>query len=294
VEIEHKSKFKYITNYSLKISSNKDIYITIVVMQESNQFKKLPLPDRTALTDIDDPVELYKYINDSIDRQNTVKSKSVRRSVFRGLLRKFKNLSNDDMKAIEATTEQKQAYFESNQVGLQSQTESKMSQELFNSIVLSNPIVYLLCTSGLRISELLSNKYEITGNTVKFELNKKRVLELREIHIVGSISKWIKLFKSMRKETDNTTEISIINRINVLLKTIIPATFYKQSSHIARGIYINLVKVMLEPNMTLPNIITKYLNHDRPTASIHYQNIVMNIKKAPVTKMLMVVAKKLI
>lgn len=263
-------------------------------MQDSNQFKKLPSGDRVALVDIQDNDLLFAHINNSIDSQNTIKSKSVRRSVFRGLLRKFKNLSSDDMKPIEATAEQKQAYFDSNKVGLESQTESKILPELFKNILLSNPIVYLLCTSGLRIAELLSNKHEITGNVIKFELNKKGSLSLHEIHIIGSVPKWIKLFKRMKEATKETADITLVNRINNQLKTIIPSTFYKQSSHIARGIYINLVKITLESNMTLPNIITRYLHHERPSASVHYQNVTLHMSKAAVNKLLMTVAKNLI
>ncbi len=250
-------------------------------MEYNKSYQRLPVPDRIALIDLrNDKEKLFNHIINSINSQKTIKSKAVRRAVFRGLLRNYLNYTNADLIPIDSSKEDKQLYYDSNIAGLQKQHESKIDIATL-SLIISQPIMYLLTMSGLRINELLSNAYILDTsipNTVKFKLNKKKNSGYYNIYIIGSLPKWKKLFIKIRAEVSNTVAINIINKTNKILKTIIPSTFYKQSSHIARGLYTLIIKALIETDMTTPNIIAKYLHHERLTASVHYQNITFQQK----------------
>ena len=97
-------------------------------MNSSAQYQKLPAVAKAILDNFESgrsrKTKLFSDINKNILTQTTVKSKSVRRSIFRGLLRNHFNMSDADMKKIEPSDDAKQAYFESNEEGLENQTES--------------------------------------------------------------------------------------------------------------------------------------------------------------------------
>jgi hypothetical protein len=253
---------------------------------KSKQYLKLNIDDRAYLKlYADTPSKLFKYINHSIDQQTTLKSKFVKRSVFRGLLRTYYQYTDPMMQAIEASHADKQAYHDSGVAGLASQTESKLSTELLADI-LDNYILYCLCMSGLRVDELLSNDYLMSKTAIEFRLNKKRTNNYYRITIIGSFTKWRRLFLNIRKNMLTYTAVDITNILNLDLKKIIPDSFYKRSTHICRGIYTLLIKSLEAPAMTMPNLIKKYLHHESANPSVHYQNLVwlkkpskLNLKK---------------
>lgn len=254
-------------------------------MELSKQYLKLPQAARIALRKLigdknfiafNDKI-LFKFINESIDTQKTIKSKGVRRAIFRGLLRNHLNYTEDMMKPIEATDDFKQAYHDSGVATLRNQHESKLNLDILTKI-LFHPVLYLLCMSGLRVDELLSNEYKFIGNTIQVKLNKKVSSEFYPIHIIGSFAKWKRNFIKIRKLIIKTPAINIVNKYNVILKDIIPTSFYKRSTHICRGIYILLIKNLIESEMTMPNLIEKYLHHESATPSVHYQNLIFDKK----------------
>ena len=253
-------------------------------MQESRQFMKLPKVAQFALTTYlrdTNKSKLFTFIQKNVDSQGTVKSKSVRLSMFRGLLRKYGRMDNADMKAIESTTEQKQAYFESNKTSFDKQKESTVTVSIFDELLNLNPLMYLLITSGLRVSELLTNPYKIVDGDFEITLNKKKESSYHKIRLLIPTAKWISLFQKVRKNNEDKEPklmLSVINNLNQRLKGIIPKEFYKKSTHIARAIYIRLVKLTMEPDMTIPQLIMKYLNHDKPASSVHYQHVLLDSK----------------
>ena len=84
---------------------------------------------------------------------------------------------------------------------------------------------------------------------------------------------WVKRFRAMRRAYKDQVEAIIVDRINKKLKTIIPEGFYKKSTHICRAIYVQYINKFKKDKSTLPQLITKYLNHDNPSASVYYQHI---------------------
>lgn len=74
-------------------------------MEDTKQFKKLTKRGQEILLDYkfsNMTIEvLFEKINEDINRQSTPKSKMVRRSQYRGLVRKWFDLSYEDMKPIE-------------------------------------------------------------------------------------------------------------------------------------------------------------------------------------------------
>ena len=244
-------------------------------MELSKQYLKLPQAARIGLRRLSGP-PLFKFINESINTQKTIKSQGVRRAIFRGLLRNYLNYTDDDLKPIEASDDFKQAYHESGIATLRSQHESKLTIEILKKI-LSYPLLYLLCTSGLRIDELLSNEYILSSRFIEIKLNKKKISKLYKIKILGPFFKWKRLFITIRKI--HTPTINIINQYNIILKDIIPDSFYKRSTHICRGIYVLLIKTLIEPSMTMPNLIEKYLHHESAMPSVHYQNLIFDVRR---------------
>jgi integrase len=249
-------------------------------MKTSKQYFKLPKAGRRILADFEkngDRKALFNAINRQIETQNTLKSKQVRLSVFRGLLRKYFNMSNADMRPIETTPEQKQAYFESGVIGFQKQHEDKVSERLIRGIMNTSPICDLMVRSGLRIGELLDNEYRFIQGVPEFKLNKKRRSMFYPVYILGDTKEWNESFIRLRREfkgIDATKAIS--DKINIMLKKVIPATFYKRSTHICRAIYALYIHKFMGGNMTLPQVIARFLNHESPTTSIYYQHITLD------------------
>ena len=248
-------------------------------MENSKQFGKLTIRGRKILYDYrrdGDRKVLFNSITADIETQNTLKSKQVRRSIFRGLLRKHFNMSNADMRAIEATDEQKQAYFDSGVLGFEKQHEDKISEAMIKGIMDTSPVCALMIRSGLRIGEILDNDYRVVAGQIEFLLNKKRRSMFYPVYIIGDSENWLKSFIEVRRNFANRNSKNISDRININLKDIIPFGFYKRSSHICRAIYARYIHKFSTDNLTLPQTISRYLNHESATTSIYYQHIVLD------------------
>jgi hypothetical protein len=215
---------------------------------------------------------LFEEIKANIATQNTIKSKHTRLSIFRGLLRNFFNMTDGDMDPIGRTAEQKQAYFDSNKVGLNMQHEDILTAKILKDIIKTD-IGYLMVTSGLRIGEIILNKIIFTDeNIVWAVLNKADGEKQRPIHILGPMSKWKSAYD--RVKSSDMSLVAMTNNVNRNLKTIIPDTFYKRSSHIARAIYARYMYKFRNPdNRTFPWIIENYLHHENQASGSYYQHV---------------------
>jgi integrase len=241
----------------------------------SKQYKKLPRLSRKILNQFDidnDKKKLFQNIRKSIQTQNTIKSKHTRQSIFRGLLRNFFNFTEDDLKPIDYTPEQKQAYYESNNISIEDQFECIITNDMLKEMI-KHDILYLLLTSGRRIGELIDNDIKLIDNDIYMTLNKKKDKnKLHKIFILGSKKQWLEKLEKIKANGKNSLILN--NQINKILKTIIPENYYKRSSHICRAIYIKYIhKYLNKDKKTFPNIIKKYLNHNSINSSIFYQHI---------------------
>jgi len=142
-----------------------------------------------------------------------------------------------------------------------------------------SPVCELMIRSGLRISEVLDNTARCTKTTVKFRLNKKVSNEFHDIKIIGPVSEWVEMYKKMKADFKGRDSKAVTDSINLKLKKILPADFYKRSSHICRAIYVRYLykfKAGEIAKWTFPQIITKFLHHDNTAASSYYQHVILD------------------
>lgn len=243
----------------------------------SKSYVKLSKAARKILDDFNEKnnkKKLFDAIIANVATQKTIGSKHTRLSVFRGLLRKYFNMSDEDMKPIDRTDDEKQAYFESNRRGFNNQHEDIVSYDLFKNII-EDPICYLMVTSGRRIGELLDNEVQFNDGKVYIKLNKKKDCDtLYPIHILGSLAKWKAMYHALVANKKRSS-IVVINEVNTRLRMLLPISFYKTSSHICRAIYIRYIYMFKTGKSTLPQIINKYLHHESPAASIYYNHVIL-------------------
>lgn len=246
-------------------------------MQQSKQFLKLPATGRQILTEFmadNDKHKLLKNILKNIDSQLTINSKFVRRSTFRGLLRKHFKLTNEQMKPIESNTTDKQLYHDTLQASVNSQHIDIINKELLQKLLNHNQIGYLLLTSGLRINELLSSESKIVDEKIFFKITKKQSAKFYMIDTIIKPDKWYQLYKIMKLSIAGRPATSVMNGLNKQLKKIIPTTFYKRSSHIYRAIYVKYkFKFQNQTNQPTPQTIRRLLHHENFGSSAHYDYI---------------------
>jgi hypothetical protein len=246
-------------------------------MNELKQFKKLSIAGKAILTEYEkdkNKTKLFDDINANVETQNTVSSKSVRRSIFRGILRNYFKLTDRQMNKIEATTETKQEYFDTSKVSLSKQRVGEVDKELLQKILSQDTINYLLITSGLRIQELLFNESKFEKGKIYFKINKKKTIKFYEIKPIINSKKWYNIYKLMKLNIINRPMVSIVNGLNKRLKKIIPIDFYKRSSHINRAIFVAYsVKFRNPDKLPAPQLISKILHHNNTNSSAHYQYI---------------------
>ena len=246
-------------------------------MNESKQFLKLSKSAKKILTDYEDDedkAELFKSIKANVKSQKTIASKTVRRSTFRGLLRKWFNFTDKEMLKIESSKKEKQAYFDTKVYSISLQKINIVDSELIEKMMMSDIINLLLMTSGLRIQELTMNKSKFVDNIIYFKIDKKIVSEYYKIYPIIENSRWWTIYESMKQENVKRNVNAIIATVNRKLKPIIPSDFYKRSSHINRGIYVNFyIKFLNNDNLPPPQLTMKILNHGNTNSSAHYQYI---------------------
>lgn len=243
-------------------------------MDSSKQFLKLPNAGKKLLLDYVKNKKkdtLLKGVLENIATQKTMKSKSVRRSVFRGLMRNFLSFSNVDMVLIEATQEQQQAYSDSITKALKKQRENIIDKSLLTNIFNTDMLMALLITSGLRVQELLSGDSKFEDGKIFFKLEKKEGDAWYEIFPLVSAKKWWLRYQNMKVDKASLAVKGQIDILNRRLHKVIPEDFYKRSSHIARAIYARYMYRFRNPeNLTLSNVISLALNHENQDASTHY------------------------
>lgn len=241
-------------------------------MESAKTFKKLPSGAREILIKFKsdgDRDALFSGIRGSVLMQNTEASKHTRQSTFRGLLRTYFNMSNEDMSPIEFTTEEKQGYHELNKQGSERRHEDVIDLALFKAILNVSDWTYLMCTSGLRLNEL-HDGVDIRGGDVWATLSKKAEDITVKIHIIGDIPLWIAKYNAL----DRSVALTAVNvKINRYLKKIMPSTMYKTSSHICRALYARYLVDFDKSNDTQSNIMKKYLHHESSKTTVYYDHV---------------------
>jgi len=255
-------------------------------LSDRKQFIKLPNNLKKTFTDLEakqiDLEDVFRVFLNHIDTQKTIKSKSVLRSTLRGILRVHFNLTNEELKPIEASDQEKQDYHDSNKVSLEVQYMCNVSAKIITDMM-KDPILSLLLYSGRRIGELLSNEYEIRDGDFYILLNKTNgglnsdAIGFHKIFLLCPTEMFKERLIALRGSYIDRTEKYVVNLVNVAIKNILPNDFYKKSSHITRSIYARYIFQFMNPDKhPLPYIVTKYLNHGSNMASIFYQHITLD------------------
>lgn len=223
--------------------------------------------------------DLMNGINTIINKQNTINARASARSNFRGLLRVHFKFTNMDLLPIQTSDDEKQRYFNILKDAQEKKTEDILDNEILEKL-LKIDILNLLIRSGLRISELLENKFKISKDGIKFQLNKKKNEHKDEYHnimIIGDFKQWKKDFERVREEVKDKRPKQIYDKLNRKMKTIIPKDFTKKSTHICRAIYVKMIYKFKDgtyfKDWTLPRIIQTFLHHDNLNTSGFYQGI---------------------
>lgn len=251
-------------------------------MEQSKHYRRLTLSGRAVIDAYKKDrklTALFKGINRIINSQNTINARSVARSQFRGILRVWFKFSDEDLKPIEATADEKQQYFNKQKETRERKVEDIITNTLLQRI-LSFDICELLIRSGLRVSELLENKFKFTKASIRFQLNKKPNEYKREyfnIYIMGDVNDWQNKFLRVREESKGKTPKQIYDKLNRQLKKVIPADFSKRSTHICRAIYVRMLyrfkKGTFYSRWGLPRIIQTFLHHDNLSTAGFYQGV---------------------
>ena len=245
-------------------------------MLSSKQFIKLPANGKAIMTAFardSDKTKLFESINKNILTQKTINSSSVRRSVFRGLLRNHFGMSEVDLEPIEATVHQKQLYWDATHNNISRQHTDTVNKALILKLM-RNRTVKLLLTSGLRVTELLSNDSKFEDGDVVFRLNKKKGRGWYCITTLIPSAKWWSLYKKMKIDYNDSLPNAIVGAINKRIKDMVPVDFYKKSSHLCRAVYVKYLYKHRNPvKHTLPYLIMRNLHHENTMSASHYQYI---------------------
>lgn len=249
-------------------------------MEQSKQFKRLPKAGRTIIIKFKQERKrkpLFDAVIADINSQNTINSRSVRRSNYRAILRTWFKFTDAELKPIEAHSEEKQRYFDKLKESAERKEEDIINKALLDRIM-SIDVCELLIRSGLRVSELVENKFQFTKNAVRFQLNKKEDSKYyHDIHILGDIKTWQNKFNNMRTYYKGKTNKQVYDKINRALKQIIPVGFVKRSTHICRAIYVRMLykfkRGTYYSRWGFPRIIQTFLHHDNLTSTAYYEHI---------------------
>lgn len=244
-------------------------------------YKKLPKSSKKVLNDFlehKDNNKLFEDILVNVDTQKTIKSRQVRLSVFRGILKRVFDMGTKEMKPIEPSVEQKEEYFQSNVQGFKKQKEETITKEMMEDIK-DIPLFFLLMTSGRRIDEIITNDVVFENDVIKVKLNKKKKDVFYPIKTLICPKKWYEMYLQTTNELADKykNKDTIINNFNKKMRGIIPQGFYKRSSHICRAIYVRYIYQFLrEGGETLANVIHTHLNHDTLKSVGYYQHVILN------------------
>lgn len=250
--------------------------MTSMAYKTARNYLSMPIVCRRILDDYyntGDKRELFLSIKANVNKMGKDSTRYTRQSSFRGALKNLFNFTEADMEPIKFTIEESTAFNNELNSRLDDKTEMKIDASTLRDMIQAEPIIELLCRSGVRIAELFE-RITIVGSTVYIEAYKKgpdkRVPE--ELHILGDTDDWIRKYKAV--DLSNLSASS--RKINRKLKMIIPSDQEKQSSHLCRAIYARYVYQFENDNdLPLNTIIRKYLHHDSGISAIHYQYVVL-------------------
>ena len=247
-------------------------------MESLKQFKKLTRHAKSvinAYVDDADDAKLFNSISDDINTQKTVMSKQVRRSQYRGVLRAI-GFTDETMKPIEATGEEKQQYATKMRDSLSSHRESVLGYDDLIALGSISNLSYLLLTSGRRINEVLDGevKFDDDTETVYVKLSKSQTGDMVPIYTLINFTEWKRIYYEMVDEYKTTKPTTVGCYLNLKIRNIVGDKSMKMSSHILRAIYARYIyEFRNDKHLTLSGVITKYLNHENSASSQYYQHV---------------------
>lgn len=261
--------------------------------KDTSIYKKIPRVARNILDTYESDRDinvLFDAIKAHVDTYSNPSTAYVRISEFRSLLKKYFNLTPDDLIPIQQTKTQTEDYNKALFNKHQSRRELTVSVDIFNRIMGLGVIPELLCRSGLRINELLNN-VDIRNGRVYVQISKKRLSNREaskaaeaaeasantpvEVFILGKTRDWIAKYEDMNPR--NVKHETLVTYVNKNLKLIIPAEFPKRSSHICRALYARFIYQFLnKSHKQFFQITREFLHHNSDASSNSYTYLVLD------------------
>jgi hypothetical protein len=244
--------------------------------QQSKNYISLPLAGKRIIDNFHSTgnrTELFNSIKDNVDEMNKSTTKYIRQSAFRGALKNLFGFTEEDLLPIKFTIEESNAYNNELHERMDERKQMTISAGILRDMIQADPVIELLCRSGVRIAELFE-RITVTGRTVYVDAYKKapNMRRPEELHILGSIDDWIMKYNSLDKSNLSASS----RKVNRKLKSILGYDNEKQSSHLCRAIFARYVyQFENTQNMTLDTVIRRYLHHDSMIAAIHYQYLLL-------------------
>ena len=244
--------------------------------QQSKNYLSLPSAGRRILDDFHSSgnrTELFNSIKDNVSEMRKPSTQYIRQSAFRGALKNLFNFTDTDLLPIKFTIAESSAFNAALQERKDERTQMTVTAGTLRDMIQSDPVVELLCRSGVRIAELFE-QITVTGRTVYVNAYKKapNMRRPEELYILGSVDDWIVKYNALDKSNLSASS----RKVNRKLKTILGDDSEKSSSHLCRAIYARYIyQFENTENRTLDAIIKKFLHHDSAVASLHYQYLLL-------------------
>jgi hypothetical protein len=247
---------------------------------QTKQYGKLTKAGKAiadAFAESGDRKELFKSIKRDIRTQKKDTSRRTRLCLWRGMMKVGFGFTDKDLSPIPYTKAHKAVCVASINSGIDRQRECTLDRATVQRVLDSHPALYVLTTSGRRAMELISgNVTRKRSGEVLVQLSKKADNTPVPIEILGDPEVWWAKYKEVKQELKRVSAIALVNKLNTMLKGILPDTCSKRSTHACRSVYLRIFyQFRNESKATLPSVIRKYLNHEGAGAVGHYQHILL-------------------
>jgi hypothetical protein len=249
----------------------------------SREYNNLPKIAKAYIDDYYNDRNLNKLIDNifiNLKTQKTIKSKFVRKNIFKTLLTRYFNLTKKEIHKLIPTEEETIEYHNTINTSFKERKPLLITNNLLSDFLQVEEF-YLMISSGCRFSELFGkDNLQIKDNKIYIKILKKRggKVEIIEPKLITPQYNFIKVYNSISNDISNIRKYNrIIKRImkkNNYSDDIINNPNYKTSTHLMRNIYSDLVyKFYNTDNKIKPNIIKDRLHHSNFSSSQHYNNV---------------------
>ncbi len=218
---------------------------------------------------------LFKAIHADVARMKTHCSKMTLQGQYRGYLKSI-GLSHDTLKPIEFSEEDMR---ESMRLAACRQATVQVltiDNDIFESILLFNDLLYVLTTTGARVGEILDNVSVLNDKTETLNIPVyKRPTpgedDYRVVRPLGCFKIFKRKYDGINRKLSNST---LKQQANNDLKRILPPGTWKASTHLCRSIYVQYNYRFRNPtNMPITSLARKLLKHLTLGSSAYYLHV---------------------